>query len=193
MIAPCLVLLAYWYRKQFSQTLMVWKNPEMVILTITFSIVGLILFIVATSSFFTYFNVLQPSNIHPPNQEKFLTIGIICSALMVATVLIYLAMRMLLVRIITEQGIVANHSLLRIPNFRRVIEWGSVSDYYLVSDYPSVVVTLIIQKQAFQYERVSLKVPVYLRDDFEDLLEAKMYHAQAVQSQSGIEHRYLGN
>jgi len=193
LIAPCLVLLAYWYRRQFSRTLMLWKNPEMVIVTITASVLALILFIVGTSSFFTYFNVLNPGHTPPLNQEKFLAIGIICTALMVSVLLIYLAVRLLLVRVISDKGIVVNDRLMRVPNFRHTIEWHTIADYYLQSDYPTVIFTLIVQKQALQYERLSLRVPVYLRDDFEDLLEAKMYSSQAIQAQSDMEHRYSEN
>ena len=183
LIAPCLVLLAYWYRRQLSQTLMIWKNPEMVIVTITFSVAALILFIVGTSSFFTYYDVLSPSSpIQPDGKEKFFTIGVICLMLLVALMMIYIAIRLLLVRVITEKGVVLNDRVFRAPNFRHVIEWHQISDYYLVSDYPTVIFTLITQKQPLQFDRTAIRVPVYIRDDFEDLLEAKMYSAQAVQN-----------
>lgn len=186
LIAPCLVLLAYWYRRRLAQTLMIWKNPEMVIVTITFSVAALILFIVGTSSFFTYYDVLNSSQIQFVDKEKFFTIGVICLMLLGALMMIYIAIRLLLVRVVTEKGVVLNDRFFRAPNFRHVIEWNQISDYYLVSDYPTVIFTLITQKQPLQFDRTSIRVPVYIRDDFEDLLEAKMYSVQEIHDPEGL-------
>ncbi|MDX1905934.1 MAG: hypothetical protein SF053_02800 [Bacteroidia bacterium] len=172
LIAPCMLLMAYWYRRQLTQTLMIWKNPEMVIVTIAFSIASLILFIVGTSSFFIHRDMMN--GVTPENKEKYRLIGIMCVLLLVGFSITYAAIRMLLVRVITERGIVMNDRLFRVPDFRHVIEWRHIADYYLVSDYPNVIFTLIIQQQPLRFERVSIRVPVYMRDNFEDLLEAKM-------------------
>ncbi|RMG65418.1 MAG: hypothetical protein D6722_15900, partial [Bacteroidetes bacterium] len=93
LIAPCLLLMAYWYRRQLAQTVMIWKNPEMVIVTITFSVAALILFIVGTSSFFTYFDVLDPARIPIESKDKFLSIGTICVLLLVSLAFVYVAVR----------------------------------------------------------------------------------------------------
>lgn len=175
LITPCFVLMAYWYRRQLSQTLMVWKKPEMVIVTIVFSVAALILFIVGVSSFFAVSGFMEPPQTTSINHEKFMSISWVCGLMIVALAFTYIAIRLLLVRVITERGIVMNDRLFRIPDFRNVIEWHEISDYYLVSDYPNVLFTLIIQKQLLQFERTSVRVPVYMRDDFEDLLETKMY------------------
>ncbi|MCI4669098.1 MAG: hypothetical protein MRZ79_13265 [Bacteroidia bacterium] len=194
LIAPCFVLMAYWYRRQLSNTLMIWKNPEMVIVTITFSVLSLILFIVGTSCFFTYFDVLDSSHLRIFNEEKFLRIGMICSFLLVGLILSYVAIRMLLVRVITDKGIVVNDKILRLPDFRNIIQWHEVSDYYLVSDYPNVIFTLIVQKGPMKYERMSIRVPIYIRDDFEDMLETKMYSASAIQARTDISsHKFSEN
>ncbi|MEO0895943.1 MAG: hypothetical protein AAFY71_06065 [Bacteroidota bacterium] len=194
LIAPCLVLMAYWYRKQLSQTLMIWKNPEMVLVTITFSVLSLILFIVGTSCFFTYFDVLDSAQLRILDKKKFFQIGIICSFLLIGLVLSYVAIRMLLVRVITEKGIIVNDKILRLPDFRNVIHWHEVSDYYLVSDYPNVIFTLIVQKVPLKYDRISIRVPVYIRDDFEDMLETKMYSASAIQARTDISsHKFSEN
>lgn len=186
LVAPCLVLLAYWYRKQLAHTEMIWKNPEMVIATITFSVAALILFIVGASSFFTYYDVLNSSQMQFADKEKFFTIGVICLMLMVALMMIYIAIRLLLVRVITDKGVVLNDRVFRIPNFRHVITWNQISDYYLISDYPTVIFTLITQKQPLQFDRTAIRVPVYMRDDFEDLLESKMYDSQVERDTEGI-------
>ncbi len=194
LVAPCFVLMAYWYRRQLSQTLMIWKNPEMVIVTITFSVLSLILFIVGTSCFFTYFDVLDSSQLRIIDEDKFLQIGIVCSFSLIGLILSYVAIRMLLVRVITEKGIVVNDKLMRLPDLRNVIQWHEISDYYLVSDYPNVIFTLIVQRVSLKYERMSIRVPVYIRDDFEDMLETKMYSASAMQARTDISsHKFSEN
>ncbi|MEL6673448.1 MAG: hypothetical protein AAFR61_14685 [Bacteroidota bacterium] len=188
--------MAYWYRRQLSQTLMVWKKPEMVIVTITFSVAALILFIVGISSMFTYYdlNILESSETQWADKGKFQQVGIICGLLMAALVFTYMAIRMLLVRVITNKGIVVNDRLLRIPDIRNVIEWYEITDYYLVSDYPNIVFTLIVQKQPLTFERMSVRVPVYMREKFEDLLEKKMSNAAAFEEEADIStHRFSEN
>ncbi|MEZ4776068.1 MAG: hypothetical protein R3D00_23025 [Bacteroidia bacterium] len=194
LIAPCFVLLAYWYRRQLTQTLMVWKKPEMVIVTIIFSVAALILFIVGISGFFVYGDFLNSNELQKLDKEKFLNIGFICVLLLIAMVFTYVAIRMLLVRVVTERGIVVNDRILRIPDFRNVVEWNEVADYYLVSDYPNVIFTLIVRRQGLQFERYSMRVPVFVRDDFEDLLETQMYSATAMRSRSDIgSHKFSEN
>ncbi len=108
--------------------------------------------------------------------------------------LIYVAIRMLFVQIITQDGIVINDRLLRVPDVRQLIEWHEISDYYLASDYPNVIFTLIIQQEALKFTRTTLSVPVYVRDEFETLLETKMFSASAVEARSQIsKHRFSKN
>lgn len=194
LIAPCLVLMAYWYRKKSNQPIMIWKKPEMVVVTITFSITALILFIVGISCFFTkmgYVNSIQTQNIPAHHFEH---IGFICMLLLGALALIYVAIRLLLIQVITQDGIIVNSRILRIPDYRNVIEWHEISDYYSVPDYPNVMFTLIIQKEALKYTRVTLCVPIYMRDDFESLLERKMFSASAIEARSQLsKHRYSKN
>ncbi len=186
LIAPCLLLMANWYRRQLAKTLMVWKKPEMVLITITFSVIALILFIVGISCFFSSWGYLKPDIILTQEKEKFFDIGLICILLNLSLLFLYFALRMLLVRVVTEKGILLNDRIVRIPDYKSLIEWHEISDYYLVSDYPNVVFTLIIQKEPFQFERASFRVPVYIRDEFENLLEAKMYSASAKRARSQI-------
>lgn len=194
LIAPCFVLLAYWYRRQLNQTLMVWRKPEMVIVTITFSVAALILFIVGISGFFVYGDFLQSSHISEHDKAKFLQISFICVLLLVALTFTYVAIRLLLVRVITEKGVVINDKVLRIPDFRNVIEWGDIADYYLISDYPNVIFSLIIHKPGMKFEKYSIRVPIFARDDFEDMLETKMYSASSMKSHSDISsHKFSEN
>ncbi|RMG22078.1 MAG: hypothetical protein D6730_17160 [Bacteroidetes bacterium] len=191
MLAPSLVLLAYWYRKQLNQTLMVWKKPEMVIVTISFSIISLILFIVGVSCFFTHWGYLDSRQIEHIGGGQFERLGWICMLLLAASVMVYMAVRMLLVQIVTHRGIVVNSRLFRIPDYRHVIEWHEISDYYLVSDYPNVIFTLIVQKEALRFSRITVCVPVFVRDEFESILETKMFSDSAIEARSQIsKHRF---
>ncbi len=182
LISPCILLMAYWYRKQLPKTVMVWRKPEMVIVTITFLIAALILFIVGISSFFSFMDLggIQPES-HDVPPARLRDIGFTCMLLLVSLGLTYVSVRLLLVRVITDRGIVSNDRLLRVPDFRNIIEWDSITDYYLVSDYPNVIFTLIIRKDDSRFERSSVRVPVYLREEFEDLLEFHLFHASSSQ------------
>ena len=173
---------------------MIWKTPELVIVTITFSVIALIFFIVGASSLFTYYDILDSTRLPSLDKGKFLSIGVICAVSLLGLALTYVALRMLLVRVITDKGIVMNDRIFRIPDFRHVILWHEISDYFLISDYPNVIFTLIIQRQALQFERASVRVPVYIREDFEELVENKMYSASAMRARADISsHRFSGN
>ena len=187
LVTPCLLLLAYWYRRQLDETLMVWKRPEMVVVTIVFSVAVLVLFIVGVSCFFSYKGELD----HIPSRsaispDKWLKFGLICMLLGASLLFMYGVLRMLLVQVITEQGIVVNDRLLRIPDPKNIIEWHEISDYYVISDYPNAVYTFIIQKQALKFQRFSLRLPTYIQEDFETLLENRMFSASAVRARSQI-------
>lgn len=194
LVAPCFLLMSYWYRRQLPKTILVWRKPEMVIITITFLIASLILFIIGISSFFSImdFAGLQQSTADVP-APKLKNIGFICLLLLTALGITYMAIRMLLVQIVTEEGIVSNDRILRIPDFRNVMYWDTITDYYLLSDYPNVIFTMIVKKGPSEYKRNSIRVPVYMRDEFEDLLETKLFssgssHLSDVRSQP-----YSGN
>jgi len=174
LFAPCLLLMAFWYRKQLPRTLLVWKKPELVIITIGFAAITLILFVVGISSFFTHFGYLRSSQIDPETRQQLYTVGIACFLMVSALFMIYMAIRTLFVQIVTESGIVMNDKIIRVPDLRNVIPWYQVADYYIKSDYPNVVFSLIIQSEPMKFERINLKVPVYSRDAFEELLENKM-------------------
>ncbi len=182
LIAPCIMLIAYWYRGQFQQTLIAWKRPEMVVVTIIFSVLGLILFVVGISCFFSYGGYLQSREISQIDKDIFLYLGVICGLLGMALAIIYAAIRLLLVQIIMERGIVVNNPLTRTPNVQNIMEWHEISDYYLVSDYPNVVFNLITQRKRMDLSRMILRVPVYLREDFEHLLETRIYSASATRA-----------
>jgi len=188
--------MAFWYRKRLSDTVMLWRKPEMVIITIVFSVASLILFLVGISSVFTYFDLNLFDNVYNPveDRDKFKQLGLVCGLLLFALVATYTSIRMLLVRVITRKGIVKNDRFFRIPDFRNIVPWENICDYYLVSDYPNVIFTLIIQENAMKYSRISLPVPVYVREEFEELLESKMNSSKDLSEETDISpHRFSEN
>ena len=196
LVAPCFVLMAFWYRKRLSDTIMLWRKPEMVIITIVFSVASLILFLVGISSVFTYFDLNLFDNVHnstPESKEKFKQLSLICGLLLIALLATYVSIRMLLVRVVTQKGIVKNDRFFRIPDFRNIVPWENISDYYLVSDYPNVIFTLIIQEHAMKYSRISIPVPVYVREEFEELLEGKMNDSKDLEEADISPHRFSEN
>ncbi len=193
LVAPSLVLMAYWYRKHAPQPIMVWKKPEMVIVTITFSIAALILFIVGVSSFFSYRGYLNANHIDRIHPERFFDLGVMCLLLSFGLGLTYLAIRQLLVRIVNENGIVENYRFFRFPDFNNTIKWHEICDYFIVSDYPNVIFNLLVRRPHRPYERVSVRVPIYVRDNFEELLEKKMNSQSAIQSRSAISRQQSDN
>ncbi|MEM6799879.1 MAG: hypothetical protein AAF696_00670 [Bacteroidota bacterium] len=196
LVAPFFILMAFWYRKRLSNTIMLWRKPEMVIITIVFSVASLILFLVGISSIFTYFDLNFFDNVYNPveDREKFKKVGLICGLLLLALLATYASIRMLLVRVITEKGIVKNDRFFRIPDFKNIIPWENICDYYLVSDYPNVIFTLIIHESAMKYSRISIPVPVYVREEFEELLESKMNSNSNLSEEADISpHRFSEN
>jgi len=195
LFAPAMILLAWWYRKRFSSALMVWKKSEQVIVTIIAAISSLILFIVGISCFFTYGGYLESPQISSQLRPQFLDVGMICFMSIASMSMIYMAVRILLVQIVSPAGIVLNDKILRVPDSRKTIQWYEITDYYVVPDFPNVIITLIVQKSALKFERIPLQVPSHLRDKFEELIEVNMYSPQTIQarSEASTRHRYSEN
>ena len=194
LVAPSWLLLAFWYRKQISQPVLIWKRPEMVIVTIVFSLFALVLFVIGISSFFSFGGYLQPQELNEVDKQVFLYIGLLSILGECILGCLYLALRLLLVQVITERGIIVNHGLTRIPNLKNVIEWHEISDYYLQSDYPNVIFNLITQRQQTNLSRTLLRVPVYLKEEFEHLIESRIYSASATRARLQMtRHRYSEN
>lgn len=149
----------------------------MVILTIVFFVVSLSLFIVGVSCFFTHFGYLDPSNFSGIASNQFLNLGISCMLLIFGLSLVYYALRRLLVQMVKETGLVLNKGLLPFPNALFIMEWKDIVDYYIVPDYPNVSFTFITnhENKELSYERKSVKVPIYLKEDFQAFLDKKIY------------------
>lgn len=177
LFAPAILLLAFWYKKQFTGVNMVWKKSEHVVVTIVYSISVLILFIVGVSCLFTYLGYLESTQIGRHDPKQFLNLGFLCFLLIVAFTMLYFAVRMLMIQVVNFKGIMLNDPVFRIPNYQKVLEWHQIADYYIVSDYPNVIFTLIVQKDSLTFDRVSLRVPIYVREGFNKLLENNLSSA----------------
>lgn len=193
LITPAILLMAYWYRKQMPNTLMEWKKPELVLITVAAAVLGVMIFIVGLTSLFTHFGYLKSGLIGENNQRLIRDLSLFCFFSFVSLGFIYMATRMLLIQVVTHKGIVMNDKVFRIPNFKTILYWNEIADYYVKSDYPNVVFTLIIREDDVTYERISLKVPVYYRDRFERLLEEKMENSEAATDSSRSRFPYPEN
>lgn len=193
LITPAILLMAYWYRKQMPSTLMEWKKPELVIITVAAAVAAVMIFIVGLTSLFTQFGYLKSGLIGENSKLIMRDLSLLCLFSFASLTSIYMAIRLLLVQVITHKGIVMNDRIFRIPNFKTVLYWSEIADYYVNSDYPNVVFTLIIRQDDVTYERISLKVPVYYRDRFERLLEEKMENSEATTDSSRSRFPYPEN
>ena len=194
LLAPAMLLLAHWYRKRFRRTLILWRRPEMVAVTISFFIAALVCFITGISSLFAYFGFLRSSQLPYADKFEFLDVSLACGLFLIALVMVYIAMRNLLIRVITDAGIIINDRYLRVPTFRKMIRWEDINDYFVISDYPNVIFNLILNREDVQLRRYSLRVPVYVRDEFEQLLEEKMNEIRGIRQREEIgDHPYFDN
>ncbi len=177
LLAPSVLMVAMWYRKDQGKPVFIWPKPEMVILTIVFFVVSLSLFIVGVSCFFTHFGYLDPGKFSSIASNQFLNLGVSCMLLIAGMSMVYYALRRLLVQMVKEGGLVLNKGLLPFPNSLFVMEWKDIVDYYIVPDYPNVSFTFITNHELkeLSYERKSVKVPIYLKEDFQTFLDKKIY------------------
>jgi hypothetical protein len=51
------------------------------------------------------------------------------------------------------------------------LTWSQIVDYYVVPGYPNVNITFIVAVEPMRFERQSIKVPVYLKDEFQTFLD----------------------
>lgn len=173
-IAPAFFTLGMWYRKSFSRMLMIWRRPEAIMATFVFFILGMILSIVAISCLFNYFKYpgLTPNGIPT---DKLKEVALICFSFFWALTILFFVARMLMVQIITEEGIVKNHTIFKIPLAHKVIRWENFTDYYITNDYPNVVFTIIYKSaEEFTFKRTTIPAPAHLQPHLKALLDAKL-------------------
>jgi hypothetical protein len=157
----------------------------MVLLTILFFIIALVLFIIGISCFFTFFGYLDPIRFPGINARHFLNLGISCNLVVLGLAMVYVGMRKLLLQLVMERGVILTQKVLPFRNTVRFLDWSQIVDYYVVPDYPNVTFTFIVQEPNMRFERQSIKVPVYLKDEFQAFLDKRLQSADS--SQAGSE------
>jgi hypothetical protein len=182
LIAPSMLLLSVWYKKSLGKPAFIWPKSEMVLLTIVFFIVALVLFIVGVSCIFTYFGYLDPIRFAGINVRQFLNLGLCCNFTVLGLAMVYMGMRNLLVQMVMETGVVVTKGLLPLRNSIRLLTWNQIVDYYVVPDYPNVNITFIVAVEPLRFERQSIKVPVYLKDEFQTFLDQGLHASRSLQT-----------
>lgn len=194
LVAPSVLILSLWYRRNMGKAAFVWQKPEMVMMTIIFFIVSLIISIVGVTCFFLYWGYLDSSPIPGLSTENFFNLGI-SSMLMIGSIgMIYVSMRKLLVQLVMDKGILFNKGFIPVPSSVSMVEWEEIVDYYIVPDYPNVSFTFIVSRPELNFERRSIKVPIYLKDDFQAFLDKKIYASNTVRTNTDVSsHNFYEN
>lgn len=172
--APSALLLTIAYRKRIGQVVFSWNRPEMVLLTIVFSVVALLHLIIGVSCLFSYWGYLEPAALAHLDRSQYFYVGMVCLSNILGIVLFYFAARLLLVHLVVEDGIILNRVLF--PGLLRLklLHWEDLADYYHVPDYPNTVFTFIHRTSELKYARHTVRVPIYLKDDFITYIESRM-------------------
>ncbi len=186
LIAPSLLMLSVWYKKSLGKPVFIWPKSEMVLLTIVFFIVALVLFIVGVCCIFTYFGYLDPIRFAGINVRQFLNLGLCCNLAVIGLAMVYMGMRNMLVQMVMEKGIVMTRGILPLRNSVKLLEWSQIVDYYVVPDYPNVNITFIVAVEPMRFQRQSIKVPVYLKDEFQTFLDEGLQASKSPKTGSEI-------
>lgn len=190
LIAPAILLVSFWYRSSLGKPLFEWPRQEMVMLTIVTSALALILLIIGISCFFTNMGYINPNGFPSIFQNRFLNFGLSCMLLIAGLSMIYFAFRRLLVQVVLREGVMITRGPIPFPSRSALIRWESIVDYYTVPDYPNTVFTLIIRESDMQYRRQSLRVPIYLKEDFQARLDDEMSGTLSYRKDSHMEGEY---
>ena len=186
LIAPSALLLSVWYKKSLGKAVFTWPKSEMVLLTIIFFVVALVLFIVGVSCIFTYFGYLDPIRFPGINVRQFLNLGLCCNFTVLGVAMLYATMRNLMVQLVMENGVIVTKGFLPLRSSVRLLSWNKIVDYYIVPDFPNITVTFIVAEEELRFERHSIKVPVYLKDEFQNFLDKGLNAARSPHSETGI-------
>lgn len=175
--APVFLAAAFWYRRSLGRPTFVWPISEMVVVTIVYFITSLLLFIVGVSCFFSHWGYLDAIALEEPYKSHFFYLGISSLLFLGGLSMFYLGLRKLLVQVVVPEGVIMNERLVPLPNSLKLIPWENIVDYYVVADYPNVVMNFIIKDET-RFSRHAIKVPIYLKDEFEEFIDKQIYTAQ---------------
>jgi small-conductance mechanosensitive channel len=190
LIAPAILLVSVWYRNSLGKPVFEWPRQEMVMLTIVSAALALILLIVGISCFFTNMGYINPRGFPLIFQNRFFNFGLSCMLLITGLCFVYLALRRLLVQVVLTEGVMITRGPLPFPSRSAIVKWENVVDYFVVPDYPNTVFTLIVKESDLQYTRQSLRVPIYLKEDFQSRLEEEMGGSPSYRKDSQMEGEY---
>lgn len=191
LLGPSVLLISLWYRRSLGRPAFVWNRYEMVVLTIIFSVIALIHLIIGVSCFFSYGGYLDPPRFQGVDRNSFFLIGVICFSNIAGMILFYFAARLLLVQLVTSKGIVMNRVLIPITNRMTVLEWNQIVDYYVLSDYPNAVFTFISKSSDMRFERNSIRVPIYLKEEFQNYIDHQIAGMAEREKDSEISGHFL--
>lgn len=173
LLGPAALLLALWYRRSFVHTFMIWRRPEAAMIFVAYLVLALILIISGTASIFNFYRLIQNPETTAA-ATNFKDIALICFSAFTALTFIFSACRLVLVQIITEKGLIINHSVFRIPIPNQIVKWNQLSDYYIQRDYPNAVFNIIYRKEGTAARKVEIPVPAYLQEKISRLLDSQL-------------------
>lgn len=188
LFAPSFLFIALQYRKKLGTPVFVWHKSEMVIVTIVFFILTLIFFILGVALLFSFWDNSLRFETASANlmENPQLIYGFSCLLILSGLGMTYFGLRRLLVQLIVDKGIMFNEKYIPFPSKNHLLEWGEVVDYYVQPDYPNAVFTFIVNSSDLKFTRMSVKVPIFLKDEFQSFIEKKIYSASTIRTSSKI-------
>ena len=187
LFAPSFLFIALQYRKKLGVPVFVWHKSEMVIVTIVFFILTLIFFILGVALLFSFWDNLRFEAASANLMENAqLIYGFSCMLILSGLAMTYFALRRLLVQMVMDEGIMFNEKYIPFPSKNHLLRWEAVVDYYIQPDYPNAVFTFIVNSEDLKFSRMSVKVPIFLKDEFQAFIEKKIYSVSTIRTSSKI-------
>ncbi len=178
-VAPVFFAMSLWYRKNVGKAAMLWPMPEMVVVTIVTFVLSLLLMIVGVSCLFSYWGLFESGGQIVKAHESFFRVGISSFLFLFGIGLVYLGLRKMMLQFVLDRGILFYERFFPFPAQTSLIGWENVIDFFQQTDYPNVVFQLIIDNQNLRFNRLTLRVPIYLKEEFLHYMEKKIAGARA--------------
>ena len=195
LLAPVILAGAVIYRKKLGKADFVWNISEMVLVTIVFFIVSLLLVIVSVTCFFSHWGYLNALQLESGLQGHFLSLGVSCALFLAGMTMIYVALRKVLVQMVTREGVMLSEKMIPLPGSLMIVKWDDIADYYIVPDYPNAVCNFIVnddRRSDLKFQRYSIKVPIFMKEDFIAYMEKKIYSSNTIhRDDSRMSQRYF--
>jgi len=173
--APAVLLISYILKRKFTNALIKWRKPQVVIFTIFAFIVNLTLFVLACFFFACYQGRIVGIDLLQFSQTEMKLLGFDAMLLLVGITQLHLTVQNMFTQFITADGIVFRRfNWSKRPFEAQLIPWWQIRDYYIHSDYPNTFFHFILQNADASYTRATLKVPFYVLSGFERVLEQNL-------------------